>query len=270
MELPLTAAAASRLEFLDECGSTNTELSSRATGPDAAAWPSFSAVVTTSQTGGRGRLGRTWVAPPGRTVAISVLLRPTLASGAVLPLEQFGWLPLIAGVAMTRTVTRLVTGHSVTLKWPNDVLIDGLKVAGLLAELLPSRDAVVMGAGLNLAFTADELPTPTSTSVSLNAPTLEGDRLVDVAVSTYLTELRSLVTAFIDHGADPAASGISALLQDLCSTLGQRVKVQLPSGDELRGTAVDIDSTGRLRVRHAADTPLVAVAAGDVTHLRYE
>src|SRR5690554_3037188 len=94
MQLPLSQAHAARLEFLEECGSTNTELVIRA----ADAWPHFSVVATDSQTAGRGRLDRVWVAPPGQTLAVSVLLRPTF------PLESYGWLPLIAGLAMARTV----------------------------------------------------------------------------------------------------------------------------------------------------------------------
>src|SRR5690554_1674875 len=170
MKLPLSQAQAARLELLDECGSTNTELITRA----ADAWPHFSVVATTSQTAGRGRLDRVWVAPPGQTLAVSVLLRPSFS------LESYGWLPLIAGLAVARAVAAalpepfeggnaalrsgtsgsgggvkpevpdlsevsgLAEGH-VTVKWPNDVLVDGLKVSGLLAELLPSANGVVIG-----------------------------------------------------------------------------------------------------------------------------
>ncbi len=270
MQLPLTAARAPRLEVLDECGSTNTELVERATGADAASWPDLATLVTTSQTAGRGRLGRTWVSPPGRTVAISVLLRPVLPAGEPLGLEHYGWLPLIAGVAMTRTVAALVPGHPVSLKWPNDVQIAGLKVAGLLAELLPSREAVVMGAGLNLAFTADELPTEASTSLSLHDAALTGEALVDAAVSGFLAELGSLYSSFLRLGADPQASGVAELVEELCSTLGLQVRVELPGGELLRGTAIAVDRAGRLQVKRSSDGRVTSVAAGDVTHLRYE
>ncbi len=270
MQLPLSAAIASRLEILAEAGSTNTELVSRASGPDSAGWPDFSVLVTNSQTNGRGRLGRVWVAPPGSSLAISVLVHPTLPAGEPLGLEHYGWLPLIAGIAMTKSVARLVPEHSVTLKWPNDVQINGRKVCGILAELLPSRDSVVVGAGLNLAFAVGDLPTPTSTSVGLNGATLSGDELADAALAGYLSELRSLYREFLRLGADPGASGVSEQLSDLCSTLGQEVRVELPGGDDLIGTAIDIDGAGRLSVRRSADGRVVSVAAGDVTHLRYE
>jgi len=267
MQLPLSTAVSPTIEILDACGSTNTELVARVA---EAALPDFSVLVTGNQTAGRGRLGRVWVAPPGQTLAISVLLRPRLPAGEPLGLEHYGWLPLIAGVAMTRALAPLVPDHTVLLKWPNDVQIDGRKVSGLLAELLPSGDAVVMGAGVNLTIGSADLPTPTSTSLTLNGAFLVGDELADVVLSRYLTELTSLVSEFLRFGADPSASGIADLVDELCSTLGQEVRVELPGGDELRGIAVGVDGTGRLRVQSSADGRITAVAAGDVTHLRYE
>lgn len=272
MHLPLSVALSPDIEILDACGSTNTELVARAA---EAELPDLSVLVTGNQTAGRGRLGRVWVAPPGQTLAISVLLRPRLPAGEPLGLEHYGWLPLIAGVAMTRALSPLVPDHRVRLKWPNDVQIDGSKVSGLLAELLPSGDAVVMGAGANLTIGSADLPTATSTSLLLNGAVLngavlDGDELADVVLSGYLTELTSLVSEFLRFGADPVASGIAELVDELCSTLGQEVRVELPGGDVLRGTAVGIDGTGRLRVQSSADGRITAVAAGDVTHLRYE
>jgi len=267
MHFPLSVALSPDIEILDACGSTNTELVARATDTEL---PDFSVLVTGNQTAGRGRLGRVWVAPPGQTLAISVLLRPRLPASEPLGLEHYGWLPLIAGVAMTRALAPLVPDHTVLLKWPNDVQIDGRKVSGLLAELLPSGDAVVMGAGVNLTIGSADLPTPTSTSLTLNGASLVGDELADVVLSRYLAELRSLVAGFLRFGADPAASGIADLVDELCSTLGQEVRVELPGGDELRGIAVGVDGAGRLRVQSSADGRITAVAAGDVTHLRYE
>ena len=270
MQLPLSGAVAARLEILDECGSTNTELVGRASGADAENWPDFSVIVTGSQTAGRGRLGRVWVAPPGQTLAISVLLRPRLPAGEPLEIDHYGWLPLIAGIAMTQAIAPLVPSHSVRLKWPNDVQIDGRKVSGLLAELLPSGRAVVLGAGLNLTIPLAELPTLTSTSLALNDPIgLDAD-LADRALAGYLIELGRLSADFLRFGADPESSGIGGQLRALCSTLGSQVRVLLPGGDELLGAAIGIDGSGRLSVKKSSDGRVVAVAAGDVTHLRYE
>jgi len=270
MQLPLSAAVAARLEILDECGSTNTELVGRASGADAESWPDFSVIVTGSQTAGRGRLGRVWLAPPGQTLAISVLLRPHLPAGEPLDIDHYGWLPLIAGIAMTKAVAPLVPTHSVRLKWPNDVQIDGRKVSGLLAELLPSGLAVVMGAGLNLTIPENALPTPTSTSLALNDPIGPDADLADRVLAGYLTEFGRLYADFLRFGANPESSGIGEQLRDLCSTLGSQVRVQLPGGDELLGTAIGIDNSGRLSVKRSSDGRVASVAAGDVTHLRYE
>lgn len=278
MHLSRSTDVAARLEFLGEVGSTNTELVSRASGANAEEWPDFSVLVSDNQVSGRGRLGRVWVTPAGKSLAISVLLRPRLSAGhsaglsatggQPLDLEHYGWLPLIAGVAMTTTVARLVPSHTVDLKWPNDVQIDGLKVSGLLAELLPDQSGVVMGAGLNFAFEQDELPTHTSTSLNLMGAEPTG--LADAALAGYLTELKRLYIDFLGAGADPYLSGVAQQLDGLCSTLEQEVRVELPGGGQLIGTAMGIDSSGRLEVRDAKDGHLVTVAAGDVTHLRYE
>lgn len=264
MQLPLSIAIASSLDLLPEAGSTNDELRSRADG-----LPDLAVIVTGNQTAGRGRLGRQWIAPADKCLAISVLLRPRLPAGEPLEVSNFGWLPLIAGVAMARAIRPLVPGR-VGLKWPNDVQIDGRKVSGLLAELLVTGDAVVLGAGVNLSLTEDELPVPTATSLALSGASLEGDALADAVLSGYLAALRDLYTDFVRLGADVDASGTMQLVSDYCTTLGQEVRVQLPGGDDLVGIATEIDRAGRLVVRRSSDGSVTAVAAGDVTHLRYE
>jgi BirA family biotin operon repressor/biotin-[acetyl-CoA-carboxylase] ligase len=271
MDFPRSAALAT-LHTAAESTSTNDDLLRLADGAEE-----FTVVATLSQTAGRGRLGRVWVAPPGQTLAASLLLKPTLHAGERLPVEAFGWLPLLAGVAMTRSVGALLAGSSVSLKWPNDVLVDGKKVAGLLAELLPTLEGVVIGSGVNLAIPADQLPTPVSTSLQLHAPKqgsdqvdVEGDALADLVLSGYLRELRALYSAYLQYGGDAEASGLLADVTELCSSLGQQVRVELPGGTTLLGVAIALDPSGRLLVKRSADGAVQAVAAGDVTHLRYE
>lgn len=273
MEWELSRAEARAFDFVDASPSTNTELVARAA--DAGAVPDFSVLVTTNQTAGRGRLGRVWVAPPGKTLAISVLLRPMLPAGEPLELTHFGWLPLLAGVAMATAVESVITEPRVGLKWPNDVQVDGLKVAGLLAELVPGGggtdgNAVVIGAGLNLTMAAGELPTVSSTSLGLAGAPVDSPGSADAVLAAYLRALRSLYTGFVRLGADADASGLRELVREKCTTLGQQVRVELPGGSDLFGTATDIDRSGRLVVRSSADGQITAVAAGDVTHLRYE
>jgi BirA family transcriptional regulator, biotin operon repressor / biotin---[acetyl-CoA-carboxylase] ligase len=257
MQLPLSRAVAPGLELLAEVGSTNAELGRRASaGPLA----DFTVIATTNQTDGKGRLGRVWIAPPETTVAVSVLLAPGEAQ-----VERLGWLPLLAGLAMTRAVASLVTEHAVALKWPNDVQIDGLKVAGLLAEFVPSARAVIIGAGLNLTMSREQLPTETSTSLTLNGVDEAG--IVDAALSRFLAGLKALYATYTASGLDASASGLHAAVSSACSTIGQRVRVELPGGDDLRGTAEGLDALGRLLVR--TDAALEAIAAGDVTHVRF-
>lgn len=305
------------LTVVDSTASTNDELRERAA--DAA---HFSVVVTDHQTAGRGRLGRSWSTPAGQALAISVLVRPVVgggeagggsagresasrgSSGAPIAADRIGWLPLIAGLAMTRAVASLLPGAPVGLKWPNDVQVRGLKISGILSELVDARlvdagpvdpgveagagaaadagagagaetagVAVIIGAGLNLAIPADELPTPVSTSLGLHDPTIDGaaasgDDVADAALLRYLEQLESLVTLYLEHRGDPESSGIRSAIVDACTTIGQQVRVQLPDASELLGTATGIDADGRLLVT-AADGVAHAVAAGDVTHLRY-
>lgn len=274
MELSRSKQQFAHLVVVDSTASTNDELRARA--EDAA---DFSVVVTGHQTAGRGRLGRSWSTPAGQALAISVLVRP----GAGVDPARLGWLPLIAGLAMTRTVQALLPSTPVGLKWPNDVQVRGLKISGILSELVGggagagsgagSGAAVIIGAGLNLAIPADELPTPVSTSLELHDPTIDGaaasgDDLADAALLGYLGELRSLTRLFAEHGGDPESSGIRSAIVDACTTLGQQVRVQLPDDSELLGTATGIDADGRLLVT-STDGATHAVAAGDVTHLRY-
>ncbi len=287
MDLPLSRAAVPRLEFLATAGSTNDELREAATGPAAAAWPHGAVIVTDDQTSGRGRLGRTWLAPTGKTLAISVLLRPELPGGAPFPPDGYGWIPLIAGAAMTEAVRRAVEaaasardddeeddgtgGVEVELKWPNDVLVSGYKVCGILSELVPpstgsgAAGAVVVGAGLNLTLDEHDLPTLTSTSLLLvTGVHPDADRVLADYLGTFL----SLMRAFAEHGADAAASGIADRVSSLCGTLGAEVRVELPGGREVLGVAERLEPDGRLLVRDR-NGEAQAVAAGDVTHLRY-
>jgi BirA family biotin operon repressor/biotin-[acetyl-CoA-carboxylase] ligase len=153
------------------------------------------------------------------------------------------------------------------LKWPNDVLIGGRKVSGLLTEL-SAGGAVIVGSGVNLFLDEEELPTPTSTSLTLAGATLRGDELVDGVLSAYLSALRTLTGRLLEADGDAVASGGHAAVTAVCDTLGRVVRVDLPGGDALDGTAVGIDPTGRLQVRLAGSSALVAVAAGDVIHVR--
>lgn len=229
-----------------ETGSTNADLLAEARAGAAEGL----VLVAEAQTAGRGRLGRSWSTPPRAALACSVLLRP-----AAVPPSARGWLPLLTGLAVAAAL-RAEAGVTATLKWPNDVLVGDRKIAGILAEA--HGDAIVAGVGLNVTLTAAELPVPTATSLLLeDAACLDRDRLL----AAVLTELASRYTAW--------AAGPGALREEYlrwCVTVGREVRVELPGGAPLTGTATDVDTSGRLAVRTASGTTLVG--AGDVVHVR--
>jgi BirA family biotin operon repressor/biotin-[acetyl-CoA-carboxylase] ligase len=241
-----------------ETGSTNADLLAEArAGADQGL-----VLVAETQTAGRGRLGRSWSSPPRAALTASVLLRP-----AAVPPPARAWMPLLTGIAVAAAL-RAEAGVTAGLKWPNDVLVADRKIAGILAEA--HDDAIVAGVGLNVTLTRAELPVPTATSLLLeNAACLDRERLL----AAVLTELASRYTAW-SAGADAAEPGRAALRSEYlrseylrwCVTVGREVRVELPGGTLLTGTATDVDATGRLAVRTSSGTELVG--AGDVVHVR--
>lgn len=259
-DFPRTAAIASRVDVLAHTGSTNADLLASVAGQPGA-YPHLSVLVTDDQRLGRGRLDRTWTAPAGAALAISVLVRVPH-----LPADQRGWVPLIAGAAMTLAIRGQFAPHvpddgsRVALKWPNDVLIDGAKVCGILSQMVPGeRDAIVVGAGVNTRMTPKQLPVPTATSLAIAGADVDLDRLL----ADYLQGLdRMLQTAVSAAGA----ANVRAEIQRLCGTLGRDVRVMLPDDRVLEGTAAGLDDVGRLVVAVGGES--VPVAAGDVIHVR--
>lgn len=264
MDLPVTTTLVPRLEILAQAGSTNDELARRVRDDaDGTLWPDRSVLVTDDQRNGRGRLGRVWTTPPGASLAVSILLRPVTSAGTPLDLAAYGWLPLLAGAALAAALRDL--GVQAGVKWPNDVLIDGRKVSGILSELLPSADGAIVGTGINLRQRAEELPTDRSTSLALAG--LETPD-ADVVLAGYLRAFTALYDAYLAADGDAEESGLRAVVTEACVTLGRSVRVELPGRADLTGTAERIDADGRLVVRPLAGGEPVAVAAGDVTHVR--
>ncbi|MGH3801780.1 MAG: biotin--[acetyl-CoA-carboxylase] ligase, partial [Pseudonocardiaceae bacterium] len=239
--------------------STNTALAvaARAGAPDR------TVLVAEHQTAGRGRGARSWVAPARSGLMLSVLLRPT-----EVPQARWGWLPLLVGVALCRTVSSLAE-LPVALKWPNDLLLGAgrRKAAGILAEAVPpspnNSSAVVVGIGLNVTLRPDELPVPDATSLAI-----EQAACIDRAplLLSLLRTLDSAVRQWCEHQGDPLATGLGEVYRQRCVTLGEQVRVELPGQSMLTGTAVDVDTEGRLVVLSGGQRRVLA--AGDVTHVR--
>jgi BirA family biotin operon repressor/biotin-[acetyl-CoA-carboxylase] ligase len=186
----------------------------------------------------------------------SMLLRPTAAH------ETWGTLSLVAAVALEATL-REVAGVAASLKWPNDVLVGERKTCGILAAV--EGDAVIIGLGLNVSLTEAELPTPDATSLALaGATTLDRNRLL----AEFLRRFADLYRTWEDRGPADAVER----WRRASATLGNEVAVSFPNGDSLTGTAVGIGEDGRLRIRchhgEGTESETVAVAAGDIVHLR--
>jgi BirA family biotin operon repressor/biotin-[acetyl-CoA-carboxylase] ligase len=209
-----------------------------------ASMPEGAVAVADFQTAGRGRLRRTWEAPPGTALLLSVLLKPP----ADLPLPQ---LALVAGAAVADAL-ELLTELAVQIKWPNDVMLRRQKVAGLLAE---ARDgAVVLGIGVNLNQTSEQLP---ERAGSLRTTTgREWDR--DEVLSAVLEALEDRYEGWLTGGLDAVYDGLGP--RDFLR--GRRVSVNGTSG-----TAEMIDREGRLMIA-LGHGESVAVESGEVTYER--
>ncbi|MFB7948978.1 biotin--[acetyl-CoA-carboxylase] ligase [Kitasatospora phosalacinea] len=244
------------LDVVSETGSTNADLAARA--KDGA--PEGAVLVAESQHAGRGRLDRRWNAPPRSGLFLSLLLRPQ-----GVPVERYGWLPILIGTALSATLDRVAELRT-GLKWPNDLqaVVDGQerKLGGILTEL--SGGAVVAGVGLNVSLRADELPVPTATSLAL-AGAATTDR--PVLLRAVLREFAELYGEWTAAAGDPHASGLLPAYTARCTTLNRQVRVHLPGERELLGEAVAVDGDGRLVVR-TPDGARHPVAAGDVVHVR--
>jgi len=243
------------VSYLEETGSTNTVAKAWA----AQGAPEGALVVAGFQTAGRGRFQRAWFAPPGCCLLFSQVLRPKCDP------EEFPLLNLAAsiGLAAAISVIGLPFGLQPGLKWPNDVLIGGRKVAGILSEVVnlngplgaveatrePSQAAVV-GIGINV--NVDEFPTdlrPTATSLSLEAGS--NFDLVEL-LAQFLRSFQDVLGSF--------PGGVSKMYEGLSETIGKHVRVQ--AGDlAFEGKAVRIDPLGRL-VLDGGQT----VASGDLTY----
>ncbi len=258
------------ISYVAETGSTNTDLLEAENIADR------TVLITNSQTAGKGRLGRTWVAPAGTQLTFSLLVVPDNVS-------TIGLLPLVGGLAIVDVI------EGTELKWPNDVLIDGKKLSGILAEAGPLGGAfksgkadgefksgkaegefksgkaegdfggearpdlrAVLGMGINVTLSKEQLPVEHATSLALEG--IEYSR-TDLAVAVLKALARRL---------QQWENGDAALMDDyrkVCSTIGKRVRLETPTGDVI-GIVDSVADDGRIQVDGEY------YSAGDVTHLR--
>lgn len=210
-------------------------------------------VLAESQTQGRGRRGRSWSAIP-KGVALSVILRPDISP------DQAPHFPLLTGVAVGRAISRvcnLIPG----LKWPNDILIKGLKVVGILAELDAEMDrinAIYLGIGLNVNATRKDIPEELA-SIATSLRIQSGQEIHRLSlVRSVLEELEAAYFIYMSQGF----GSIRQAWKDHNITLGQTVRITSGNMD-LTGTALDMNASGALLVR-TPDNTEKAITAGEV------
>ena len=221
-----------RLVCLDDCTSTNDE--ARQLALDGAA--ERTVVVARSQSGGRGRLGRVWAAPPGNLYA-STLLRPAL------PLSTAAQLSFVTALALADAVAAVGSAAAVQLKWPNDLLLGGRKLAGILLESEADRDGgssfVVLGTGVNLVSHPDGTETPATDLSQHMVPAPSPGAMLHA----YLTALDRWYRRWLADGFAPIRD---AWLRQAIG-LGQEVRVRTPH-ETFRGRLETLDGEGALVV----------------------
>ena len=238
------------ISVLEQATSTNSVVAQAAAGGASAGL----VVVAEEQTAGRGRLDRSWQAPPRSAVLLSVLLRPAVPP-ATLPM-----LSLLTGVAAVEAV-RSVAELPAVLKWPNDVLVGGRKLGGILVERVDA--AAVVGVGINVSLRASELPVDTATSIAIEGGNTDRESLTKELLRALGRRVRSW------EAAEGAAAILLPAYREVCDTLGRQVVVHLPDGTSVTGLADSIDETGRL-VLMTGDGKRHAYSVGDVVHVRVE
>lgn len=230
-------------EILETTPSTMTEVERRA----ARSAPEGTVVVAEEQTAGRGRRGRAWESSARAGLWWSILLRPQV------PADRLGWLPLVVGVGVARGL-QLAADVGVALKWPNDVLVDGRKLAGILAERL-ADGSVIVGVGINTEQDAADLP---EGGASLRTVGVSVDR------TAVLVNVLSAVAGTYREWL--AGADVSGEYAGLSATLGQDVHADL--GDRMViGRAVRLGPSGELVVVDAGGAEH-ELTAGDVTLTR--
>lgn len=224
--------------MLDEISSTQSELKNR--NPE-----NWDLLVTEFQSAGRGRLDRTFEAPKYSALLFSFYIEPTRAKG------EWGFIPLLAGAAVAHTINRLTISNDYSCKWPNDLLSNGKKIAGLLSESF--GNGVIVGIGINVSTSENELPTPNASSIFLESKKYlnRNELLIDFC--------KEFHQAFEKWNS---GENLIEYYKTVSSTLNKSIKVIQPIG-EVNGVAVDITSSGALVLEGGAE-----ITVGDLIHLR--
>ncbi len=213
-------------------------------------------IIAETQTAGRGRRGRAWVSPPGKSLAMSLILRPEL------PPSRAPELTLVAAVALAETLSD--SGVDAKIKWPNDVLVNGRKAAGILTELSADVERVhfvILGIGVNLNVPRGDFPP----ELGEIATSVLAEKQAPVHRALFTAALLGKLERWLEQWADQGFAPVREAWKAASSTLGQEVLVRA-EGRELRGVAEDIDEAGALVLNVAGRRE--RVLSGDVEQLR--
>lgn len=237
----ISAALASdywRVRVLEEVSSTQDELKNELVS-------SGDCVVAEFQSAGRGRLERKFDSIPNVALLFSFYVQPQRQ-------REWGWIPLIAGLATTRALNDMTASSAYKTKWPNDVICESGKVAGILCERFGA--GIIVGIGINVSTTPEELPVDTASSIFIESG-LVLDR--NALLPALLLSFEELLARW-ESGAD-----LAPIYRALSQTIGSAVRVLLPNSSAIEGRAIGVDEEGRLQLESGD-----LIGAGDVLHLR--
>lgn len=230
-----------RVSVVDLTTSTQADLAEKISAGDA---HSGDVIVANFQSAGRGRLDRTFSAPASTALLFSLHLTPQRSP------TEWGFLPLLVGLSVAETLNSVNAG--ISIKWPNDLLINNKKVGGIISTI--HGDGVIIGIGINVSMSAQELPMESATSLGLAGVSLLDRNLLLSKI------LNSLETDFIRW--DLGQSFLDRYL-DLSATIVRNVRIELPGGREIVAKAISIDEQGQLNLDDGQ-----VISVGDVIHLR--
>ena len=227
-----------RVRVLDEVGSTQDELKNELVS-------NGDCVVAEYQSAGRGRLDRKFESAPHVALLFSFYIEAQRKG-------ELGWVPLIAGTSVAQSLNTLTQTHNFATKWPNDVIADSGKTAGVLCERY--GEGIIVGIGINVSTLPEELPVPTATSVFIETG-MELDR--NIVLAEVLTQFADLFARWESH------EDLTPRYRALSSTIGKDVQITLPDFHLISGRAKGVDSEGQLFLENG-----YLVNVGDVLHLR--
>lgn len=279
--MPRTCAVADQVLLLDTVGSTNTYAADLVhegllfgahgvngassangvnAGKSARSGHEIVVIAANKQTAGRGRLDHTWTSVPGESFIVSLVV--SVPVSIMRDSSVNGWLQMIAGCEMREAIVGAVRDcgggfdeniGDIALKWPNDIFVDGQKLGGVLAEMVPiagceDRVVIVIGVGLNLAVAQERLPIDKATSLQLIAHDLPDVAVMrDAIAARWVRGLRSRLADFEEDSHREAVRAREAMIP-ICWTLGKSCEAHFVDGTTLRGKAVALNDDASLTI----------------------